>query len=153
MLGCDSRFARESHPAARSLTHASEAITPKNKKSADRILSTLFLSGRRGSNPRPSAWKADALSTELLPRNLRRKWWAKMDSNHRRHKPADLQSAPFGHSGIRPFLLLRKGNTIFRFCKNYRPFLQKKFNFFRFYILFLPPFDDFYLPLLLNQPR
>ena len=25
-----------------------------------------------------------------------------MDSNHRRYKPADLQSAPFGHSGIRP---------------------------------------------------
>ena len=25
------------------------------------------LSGRRGSNPRPSAWKADALPTELLP--------------------------------------------------------------------------------------
>ena len=25
-------------------------------------------SGRRGSNPRPSAWKANALSTELLPR-------------------------------------------------------------------------------------
>ena len=31
------------------------------------------------------------------------KLWAKMDSNHRRYKPADLQSAPFGHSGIRPF--------------------------------------------------
>ena len=28
--------------------------------------------------------------------------WAKMDSNHRRYKPADLQSAPFGHSGIFP---------------------------------------------------
>ena len=27
-----------------------------------------FLSGRRGSNPRPSAWEADALPTELLPR-------------------------------------------------------------------------------------
>ena len=27
----------------------------------------LFESGRRGSNPRPSAWKADALPTELLP--------------------------------------------------------------------------------------
>ena len=27
----------------------------------------LFLSGKRDSNPRPSAWKADALSTELLP--------------------------------------------------------------------------------------
>ena len=25
------------------------------------------MSGRRGSNPRPSAWKANALSTELLP--------------------------------------------------------------------------------------
>ena len=59
-------------------------------------------SGRRGSNPRPSAWKANALSTELLPHLLQ---WAKMDSNHRRRKPADLQSAPFGHSGICPFLL------------------------------------------------
>src|SRR5690606_9198741 len=26
-------------------------------------------SGRRGSNPRPSAWEADALPTELLPRH------------------------------------------------------------------------------------
>ncbi len=31
--------------------------------------------------------------------------WAQMDSNHRRRKPADLQSAPFGHSGICPSLL------------------------------------------------
>ena len=59
-------------------------------------------SGRRGSNPRPSAWKANALSTELLPQ-LNSQMWAKMDSNHRRRKPADLQSAPFGHSGICPF--------------------------------------------------
>lgn len=28
------------------------------------------LSGRRGSNPRPSAWEADALPTELLPRGV-----------------------------------------------------------------------------------
>ena len=117
-------------------------------------------SGRRGSNPRPSAWKADALPTELLPlfrffwpiaascfassvghyrkvtpsllthipctepkqtstlfvvnstfQNkspivlLSGSWWEKMDSNHRRYKPADLQSAPFGHSGILPFLV------------------------------------------------
>ena len=27
----------------------------------------IFLSGRRGSNSRHSAWKADALPTELLP--------------------------------------------------------------------------------------
>ena len=72
-------------------------------------------SGRRGSNPRPSAWKADALPTELLPQNFffQRKSpiknfglsWEKMDSNHRRYKPADLQSAPFGHSGILPKFL------------------------------------------------
>ena len=62
-------------------------------------LFSFDLSGRRGSNSRPSAWKADALSTELLPHLL----WAKMDSNHRRRTSADLQSAPFGHSGIRPF--------------------------------------------------
>lgn len=28
--------------------------------------------------------------------------WAVKDSNLRRHKPADLQSAPFGHLGNRP---------------------------------------------------
>ena len=76
-------------------------------------------SGRRGSNPRPSAWKANALSTELLPQfsvspqgfasvlsgeaTARRTVWAEMDSNHRSRKTADLQSAPFGHSGICPF--------------------------------------------------
>ena len=60
-------------------------------------------SGRRGSNPRPPAWKASALSTELLPQGLLLQVWAKMDSNHRRRKPADLQSAPFGHSGICPY--------------------------------------------------
>ena len=30
------------------------------------------------------------------------KTWAQMDSNHRSRKTADLQSAPFGRSGIRP---------------------------------------------------
>ena len=34
------------------------------------------------------------------------KMWVVMDSNHRRRKPADLQSAPFGHSGNHPFTLL-----------------------------------------------
>ena len=29
-------------------------------------------------------------------------WWAELDSNQRRRKPADLQSAPFGHFGIYP---------------------------------------------------
>src|SRR5256885_1754909 len=61
-------------------------------------LSYASESGRRGSNPRPSAWKADALPTELRPRA---EWWGK-DSNLRRLTPADLQSAPFGHSGTPP---------------------------------------------------
>ena len=47
-------------------------------------------SGKRGSNPRPPAWKASALSTELFPRinhDFRDGYffmWEQMDSNHRR---------------------------------------------------------------------
>ena len=81
----------------------------------------LLSSGRRGSNSRPVAWKATALSTELLPQKYTVQsmphsflsdffatptasflLWEEMDSNHRRRAPADLQSAPFGHSGIFP---------------------------------------------------
>ena len=42
-----------------------------------------------------------------------------MDSNHRRRKPAELQSAPFGHSGNCPryFQLQCKGTIIFETCK------------------------------------
>ncbi len=29
-------------------------------------------------------------------------WWREVDSNHRRHEPADLQSAPVGRLGIPP---------------------------------------------------
>ena len=50
----------------------------------------LLRSGRPDSNRRRSAWKADALPTELLPQGV---WslmrpavlWRVMDSNHRRH--------------------------------------------------------------------
>ena len=42
-------------------------------------------SGKRGSNPRPPAWKASALSTELFPLVSTLKWVV-MDSNHRRHR-------------------------------------------------------------------
>ena len=85
-----------------------------------------FWSGRRGSNSRPLAWKANALPTELLPHSclsaaLPKELWAKMDSNHRRHKPADLQSAPFGHSGIHPRLL--RGTSSFPFAvQSYKQF-------------------------------
>ena len=32
------------------------------------LISSLHVSGKRGSNPRPAAWEAAALPTELLPR-------------------------------------------------------------------------------------
>ena len=38
----------------------------------------------------------------LRPRGTRQIWWREVDSNHRRHKPADLQSAPVGRLGIPP---------------------------------------------------
>lgn len=59
-----------------------------------------------GIEPAPSAWKA-----EVLPLNYSRLvesafaeivWWREVDSNHRRRKPADLQSAPVGRLGIPP---------------------------------------------------
>ncbi len=34
-------------------------------------MQALFVSGKRGSNSRPSAWEADALPTELLPQGFR----------------------------------------------------------------------------------
>jgi hypothetical protein len=71
-------------------------------------------SGRRDSNPRPRAWKARALPTELLPLSAGDvdNWWRGEDSNLRRHKPADLQSAPFGHSGTSPrFVIPPLGRT------------------------------------------
>ncbi|GEM_PF-2873298 len=66
-------------------------------------------SGKRDSNPRPRAWKARALPTELFPLidtplMLRSAQWRGEDSNLRRHKPADLQSAPFGRSGTSPYV-------------------------------------------------
>ena len=91
--------------------HAMHPLPPCDKGASR----TTYESGRRGSNSRPLAWKANALSTELLPQLRRNRapqrrdcpqtskvWWGEMDSNHRRYKPADLQSAPFGHSGIFP---------------------------------------------------
>ena len=34
-------------------------------------------------------------------------WWEKMDSNHRSEDATDLQSAPFGHSGILPYSIIK----------------------------------------------
>ncbi len=56
----------------------------------------------RDLNPGPLPYQGSALP--LSYNSKRKEKWAKMDSNHRRRKPADLQSAPFGHSGICPLL-------------------------------------------------
>ncbi len=50
--------------------------------------------------------------------------WAKMDSNHRRRKPADLQSAPFGHSGICPFAFEKP------FQEVYFSIAMQRYNYF-----------------------
>src|SRR3990167_10195806 len=59
-----------------------------------------------GIEPASSAWKAG-----VLPLNSSRSgdnslhcfwWWRRLDSNQRRRKPTDLQSAPFSHSGTPP---------------------------------------------------
>ena len=62
-----------------------------------RIARQSSVSGRRGSNSRPSAWKADALSTELLPQK-------QTASKHRlRHRRSQLQSAlSVGRDGFEP---------------------------------------------------
>ena len=50
------------------------------KRSTPELYRQKKLSGRRGSNSRHSAWKADALPTELLPLIM----WGEQDSNLRR---------------------------------------------------------------------
>ena len=42
------------------------------------------------------------VSRKTSAKNLRVIVWVRMDSNHRSRKTADLQSAPFGHSGTHP---------------------------------------------------
>src|SRR5262245_59058187 len=79
-------------------------------------------SGRRVSNPRHSAWNADALPTELRPLVPRKPllladaaprraatswWWGEEDSNLRSLTATDLQSVPFGRLGISPRSHLR----------------------------------------------
>src|SRR5580658_10271396 len=45
--------------------------TTRSKTSVIGLFAGLSQSGERGSNPRPSAWEADALPTELSPHAAR----------------------------------------------------------------------------------
>ena len=61
------------------------------------------MSGRRDSNSRPSAWKADALPTELLPLIFDIKnTVGRAGFEPAKVKPADLQSALVGRLSISP---------------------------------------------------
>ncbi len=60
-----------------------------------------------GIEPALVAWKATVLPLNYSraarnPVLAWRDWWREVDSNHRRRKPADLQSAPVGRLGIPP---------------------------------------------------
>jgi hypothetical protein len=72
-----------------------------------------------GIEPALVAWKATVLPLNYsrpgvlrfvpqlsrgFPSGLSPGWWREVDSNHRRHEPADLQSAPVGRLGIPPAL-------------------------------------------------
>ena len=57
-------------------------------------------SGKRDSNPRHSAWKADALASWAIPAD-----YAMVEGGGfepPKASPTDLQSVPFGHSGTPP---------------------------------------------------
>ena len=67
----------------------------------------LLQSERRVSNPQPPAWKAGALPIELLSLNLASMRQPLLACGDRRIRTSearatDLQSVPFGHSGISP---------------------------------------------------
>src|SRR6266545_7109876 len=66
-------------------------------------------SGKRDSNPRPSAWKADALATELFPLKALPGLQMVEGGGFEPPKasPTDLQSVPFDRSGTPP----RNGNA------------------------------------------
>ena len=70
-------------------------------------------SGKRDSNPRPSAWKADALATELFP--LKSLPLIKMVVGEgfepSKASPTDLQSVPFDRSGTPPISGRRAGRS------------------------------------------
>ena len=113
VMGTDAtRSLTDSHPDPNSLSrHEPDHLGAANPTPIAPDSPTGEWSGKRDSNPRPSAWKADALAAELFPHRWLQaiRWWRGKDSNLRRHKPADLQSAPFGRSGTPPQRLPRPG--------------------------------------------
>ncbi len=59
----------------------------------------MIWSGKRDSNPQPTAWKAVALAIELFPHSI---LVARAGFEPAKAVPTDLQSVPFSHSGTSP---------------------------------------------------
>src|SRR6185503_14670162 len=82
-------------------------------------------SGKRDSNPRPSAWKADALATELFPPNYskNKKMVEGGGFEPPKASPTDLQSVPFDRSGTPPRepSLARSRAGAARYTRDQRP--------------------------------
>ena len=80
-----------------------ELVTPSLPRKYSTSELHRLKSGRRDSNPRPTAWKAVALPTELLPHYILL-LFNSGESRIRTYvaEAADLQSAPFDRSGISP---------------------------------------------------
>jgi hypothetical protein len=92
-----------------------ELVTPSlpRKCSTTEPRGHSIWSGKRGSNPQPSAWKADALAIELFP-HLFHKMVGRRGFEPLKPLATDLQSAPFVHLGTSPNL--------------YSLFMKKKFT-------------------------
>ena len=71
---------------------------PRKRSTTELHRLVIFLSGRPGSNRRHSAWKADALPTELLPHYC----VGRAGFEPAKLKTADLQSALVGRLSISP---------------------------------------------------
>src|ERR1700682_407392 len=118
---------RVPHPSGRPILKAHDGIRTRDLFLTKEVLYRLSYMGPISSRllpPLPERWNAAfygagngtrtrdpelgrlALYQLSYSRPHRRNpcvhWWRGEDSNLRRHKPADLQSAPFGHSGPRP---------------------------------------------------
>ena len=97
----------------------------------------LLWSGKRGSNPRPSRWQRDALSTELFPHIFNYMFWAKKYSwwpetgSNRRHE--DFQSSALPTELQRQMLL----NAQIIYTNKQYLSIERTQNFVMFLIFYL----------------
>ena len=122
-----STLRRENVLAAKNAAFAATALRALHRSFPGPLQSSGSMERETGIEPALVAWKATVLplnysrsavfrpkesrlefsGLQVLHRLSRKRgirWWREVDSNHRRHEPADLQSAPVGRLGIPPEL-------------------------------------------------